>query len=138
MQNLKGCEILKKYSTGQREILLSFLRERPDQQFFIEEIYEQLCVSKDISLSTIYRNINKLVQEEEVRRFAKEGSRKFLYQYIGDTNCSEHLHLKCNVCGQIYHIDDESMNAILLSALKNNFMVDKKKSMLYGLCMSCR
>ena len=83
---------MKKYATDQREILLSFLREHPDQQFSIEEISEQLCIGNVISLSTIYRNINKLVEEEAVRRFAKEGSRKFLYQFIGDGTCSEQLH----------------------------------------------
>lgn len=134
---LKGSEFLKKYSTDQRELLLSFLREHPDQQISIEEIYEQLSVENDISLSTIYRNINKLVEEEAIRRFAMEGSRKFSYQYIGHANCSEQLHLKCNVCGQIYHIDNESSKAILLAALNKNFIIDKKKSMLYGLCMNC-
>lgn len=129
---------MKKYATGQREILLSFLRERPDQQFSIEEISEQLCIGNVISLSTIYRNINKLVEEEAVRRFAKEGSRKFLYQFIGDGTCSEHLHFTCNLCGQIYHMNDESMKLILLSALQNDFIIDKKKSMLYGLCRNCK
>lgn len=130
--------MMKKYATDQREILLSFLREHPDQQFSIEEISEQLCIGNVISLSTIYRNINKLVEEESVRRFAKEGSRKFLYQFIGDGNCSEHLHLTCNLCGQIYHVNDESMKIILLSALQNDFIIDKKKSLLYGVCRKCK
>lgn len=134
---LKG-DFMKKYSTDQREILLSFLKEHPDQQFSIEEISEQLCIGKVISLSTIYRNMNKLLEEESVRRFANEGSRKFLYQYVEDKNCSEHLHLKCNVCGQIYHINDKATKAILLSALQSDFIIDKKKSLLYGICKDCK
>ena len=129
---------MKKYATDQREMLLSFLREHPDQQFSIEEISNQLCIGKEISISTIYRNINKLVEEEAVRRFSKEGSRKFLYQFIGVGNCSEHLHLTCNLCGQIYHVNDESMKMILLSALQSDFIIDKKKSMLYGVCRKCK
>lgn len=129
---------MKKYATDQREMLLSFLREHPDQQFSIEEISNQLCIGKEISISTIYRNINILVEEEAVRRFAKEGSRKFLYQFIGVGNCSEHLHLTCNLCGQIYHVNDESMKMILISALQSDFIIDKKKSMLYGVCRKCK
>jgi len=123
--------------TEQRKQLLTFLKEHRDVQYSIEDIAEQLCTGSNISVSAVYRNMNKLVEEGSVARFAREGSRKFLYQYI-DKDCCEHLHLKCNKCGHIFHMEDGFMEIVLLTAVKNKFVIDKKKSILYGLCESCK
>lgn len=129
---------MKEYTTEQRKQLLSFLKEHCDQQFSIEEIAEQLCDGKNISISAVYRNMNKLVAEGAAARFAREGSRKFLYQYVGDRDCKDHLHLKCVKCGQIFHMDGESMEAVLGSVRRNHFEVDKKSTILYGSCDTCK
>ena len=129
---------MKAYSTEQRKQLLTFLEFHKDRQFSIEEIADFLCDSCNISISAIYRNMNKLVEEGLVVRHAKEGSRKFLFQYVGNRDCSEHLHLKCTSCGQIFHMDDTSMELIFLTAMKNHFIVDKRKTILYGSCDCCR
>ncbi len=131
---------MRSYMTEQRKLLLGFLKENTDNQYSIEEITEKLNSSteREISMSAVYRNIGKLVSEGHVRRFAKEGSRTFLYQYISCGNCENHLHMKCVKCSKILHMDDETTESMLVAAMaKSNFKIDEKKTMLYGVCDSC-
>lgn len=129
---------MKKYATEQRKILLSFLREHYDRQYSVEEIAERLYGIENISISSIYRNINSMVAEGAVRRFSADGSRKFLYQYIDGNDCHKHLHLKCESCGQIFHMDEKSMENILTAVMNSsNFNVDVSRTILYGLCEDC-
>ena len=121
-------------------MLLSFLKENTDRQFSIEEICEGVNQGggHDISLSAVYRNIAKLVEDGHVRRFMRDGSRTAVYQYIHCRNCEKHLHMKCVKCSKILHMDDEATETMLVAAMKkNNFKIDERKTMLYGVCDSC-
>lgn len=128
-----------KYATEQRAALLSFLRENCDRQFSVEELAEELCGRQDISISSIYRNVNQMVAEGYLAKLSQNNSRRFLYQYIGARVCEEHLHLKCQRCGRLFHMDDKSMESILSVVMKaNNFSIDREKTVLYGNCQKCR
>lgn len=127
---------MKPYATAQRKQLLAFFQKHPDRQFAVEEIAAQLNGS-GISVSSIYRNISKMVSDGFVQRTSPDGSRRFLYQYVGEAACSEHLHLKCEKCGHISHMDSAATEAILAATRQSNFRIDKKKSILYGSCKFC-
>lgn len=128
---------MKKYATEQRTLLHAFFEKHRDCQYTVEEIAKHLS-GNAISISAIYRNINDLVEEGLAGKFPSTGGRKFLYQYIGNETCSEHLHLKCNQCGQIFHMDDKSMEQLLLAAMKHDaFSIDRKRTVLYGSCKAC-
>jgi len=127
---------LREYLTEQRKRLVSFFQENYDRQLTVEEIEQTI---DGISVSAIYRNINHLVSEGAVRRFQQEGSRKFFYQYIGNGDCISHLHLKCDKCGNIFHMDTKAVEAIVKLVNENsNFYLDRSKTVLFGLCASCK
>jgi Fur family ferric uptake transcriptional regulator len=132
-----GVVLLKKYATAQRKLLLAFFDEHQGQQFSVEEIAGELCRINNISLSSIYRNINDMVAKGSLQRVPGEGGRRFLYQYIGGGDCSRHLHLKCEKCGQLFHLDEQSMEGMLAFAASNNAFHINKKNILYGSCRSC-
>ncbi len=126
---------MKGYETEQRRRLFSFFLDHPDTHFTIDELSRSV---EGISLSAIYRNISKMLDEGTVRRFQKDGCRKFLYQYVAGDECAGHLHLKCNSCGRILHMDQNIAQAIISAAKKNNrFEVDKAATIIYGRCISC-
>lgn len=126
---------MREYRTRQRESLLDFLAQNRDRQFSVEEI---AAAAGGISLSAVYRNINQLVAEDSVRRFQKEGSRKFRYQYMAGGGCEDCLHLKCEKCGGILHLDAESAELLERVLRKNqSFSLDRRRTVLFGCCASC-
>lgn len=127
-----------KYVTEQRQRMLAFLKANKDRQFSVEELAKQLCGANTVSVSAIYRNINAMVEAGLVSRFPAPGSRKFLYQYIGESDCMQHFHLKCEKCGQLFHLDNDAVEDILRAAMQQNaFRINKKKTVLYGACETC-
>lgn len=126
---------MKEYQTQQRSLLLTFFAENPDIQFTIEELKKQIA---GISISAVYRNINQMVAQGQVRRFQKEGSRKFCYQYIGNSACAGHLHMKCNCCGSISHLDTATEQAVQeVLRRSTRFQLDMGKTVLQGFCICC-
>lgn len=128
---------MKEYATGPRKQLLAFFKENHDKQFTVEEV-EAGMKDSAISVSSIYRNVNRMVEDGALQRFLGDGSRKSLYQYIGGSACSEHVHYKCDNCGLIFHMDHRSMEILNELAGKSEFVIDNKKTVLHGLCRRCR
>ena len=127
---------MKTYHTHQRTNLLSFLKENSDKAFTIEEIIASL--SEPISQSTVYRLMQKLVEENLVHRTVKGNSRSFVYQYISDEKCENHLHMKCTDCGKVYHLDS-GVTSIIQNNIKSNtsFEIDSH-TVLLGKCGDCK
>lgn len=130
------------YQTGQKRILLAYMKAHSDQAFTIEELCERLkketVMGPVPGKSTVYRIMPELVEEGLVKRFVKEHSRKFLYQMVCGEHCEKHLHMKCSVCGKLYHMEDEESEALLLQVMKkHHFQVDEGRTVLFGQCESC-
>lgn len=129
---------MKNYQTKPRMLLLNFFEEHCDAEYSIDAIAEELSGISDISLSAVYRNVDKMVSDGILKKVAKTGSRKFLYQYVGAKKCSGHLHLQCTKCGDISHMENGADEQKLKTTLqKNGFLVDENKTMLYGICKKC-
>lgn len=130
------------YQTEQKKILLAYMKAHSDRAFTIEELCEQMKEELNLKTvpgkSTVYRVMPELVEEGQVKRFVKGNSRKFLYQMMCGDHCSRHLHMKCSVCGKLYHMEDEESEALLLQVMqKHHFQVDEGKTILFGQCESC-
>lgn len=126
---------MKTYATEQRKKLFLFLEQNKDCQFTIEEIILHL---DEISESAVYRNMSKLLDEGLVQRYQKDGSRKYVYQYVGNAECTEHIHLKCDSCGQIVHANKQLTDFILDNIAKEaNFHVNILKTVFCGICENC-
>lgn len=130
------------YQTEQKKILLAYMKAHSDRAFTVEELCGRMkeelpgkCVP---GKSTVYRLMPALVQEGLVKRFTKENSRKFLYQMVCGEHCGKHLHMKCSVCGKLYHMEDEESEELLLQVMrKHHFRIDGGKTLLFGQCEEC-
>ena len=133
---------MSEYNTEQKKLLLDFLERNSDKSYTVDEIVEGIKNSSGehaLGKSTVYRLMTRLVEEKRVRRFAAEGSRRFLYRIIADDHCRNHLHLKCLQCGKILHLDRATSDALLASVkLTKNFAVSEEDTLLFGNCAECR
>ncbi len=130
---------MRKYNTGQRSRLLTFLEQHRDEPLSAEQIAERITSEGgEISLSAIYRNLERLEQDGSVRRSAAEDGRKAVYQYTGG-ECGEHLHLRCTDCGSMIHLDHPTTEALRDAAQScGGFSIDERKTVIYGRCSKCR
>lgn len=133
---------MARYQTEQKRILMAYLKAHSEESFTIEELCERMKKEPELTTvpgkSTVYRLIPELMEEGLVKRFVKENSRKFFYQMVSGEHCDKHLHMKCSVCGRLYHMEDEESEELLLQVLKrHHFKVDEGQTVLFGQCESC-
>lgn len=130
---------MRDYKTGPRRRLLSFLEQNLDEPLSAEQIAERITAEGgEISLSAIYRNLERLEQDGLVRRSASGDGRKAVYQYTGG-ECADHLHMQCVGCGHVIHLDHETTEALCSAARScGDFSIDERKTVLYGRCKDCK
>lgn len=131
-------KILAEYRTRQKELLLGFLQTQQDRPLSVEEIFDGISCTPDApGKSTVYRLINRLCEEGEVKRF--EEGKRFFYQLAGGEDCHHHLHLKCTGCGRLLHMD-HAQSEKLIEAIygEQGFTVSETETTLFGECGACR
>ncbi len=128
---------MKTYNTHQRKALIDFLQSNSEKAFTIEEIVNSMS-ENEISQSTAYRLMTKLVEDGLVHRTVKGNSRSFVYQFINNEKCEGHLHIKCTDCGKVYHLDHD-VSALIQNDIKKNtaFEIDSH-TVLLGKCSTCK
>lgn len=128
------------YHTAQKAMLLQFLSEHKDRAFTVEEVAQalQARTADAPAKSTLYRLMQRLVEEHAVKRLVRGNSRSFVYQLVSDEHCHFHLHLKCSQCGKFLHLDEglsrEMREKVRAAA---SFFVSNEDTVFFGLCADC-
>ena len=125
------------YNTEQRTSLLSFLTENPDKTFSAKEIAQALA-GKNISKSSVYRNLAELEAEQKIKRVTKAGSKESFYQFFDNSECKNHIHLSCTKCGKIFHLESEQTEKLVNEVEQaDGFEISREQTTLYGVCKDC-
>ena len=121
------------------------LKVTPQRVAIVEELYNNGHMNIDdlskkllskfpsVSLATIYKNINAMVEKVFLSE-VKIPNSKSVYELIK----TEHAHLVCSSCG---HIEDIMLDAtsVLEEASKlSSFKIDTTSIVLSGLCPNCK
>jgi Fur family peroxide stress response transcriptional regulator len=118
----------------QRELILETLKNfenHPTAEQLYLRVKDQL---PSLSLGTVYRNLNLLVELGEIRKVESVGSSSVRY----DARRDEHCHLVCISCNSITDIDLDYFST-LDDKIKNefNFIVKEHEVVLKGICSNC-
>lgn len=126
------------YMTHQREWILTFLEQTHDH-VTAEQVLDHLHRSGyKIARATIYRTLERLVEQGMVRKYILGDGKRACYQYAGAQSCHDHYHLKCESCGGLFHVECEfldDMNRHIRT--HHRFQINGAKTVLYGLCEAC-
>lgn len=121
-----------KYSR-QREAIKSFLQARLDHPT-ADTVYQNLREQDpNISLGTVYRNLNLLSDMGEIQKFAcGDGKEHF------DWNAEPHYHFVCRSCGAVQDIHMELIKEVETEAQKNTTARIEGHSIFFqGACEAC-
>ena len=115
----------------QRETILAELRKVKTHPT-ADQVYEMVRkILPRISLGTVYRNLNSLVEAGRVRRVSIPGKADRF-----DHTLRWHSHLYCNACGRVVDADvDEKQVMKLVRSQKG--VVQDCAVVLFGLCEAC-
>ncbi len=124
--------VTTKYSR-QREAIKEYLsqsKEHPTADTIYMDIRESY---PNISLGTVYRNLNLLVEMGEILRInGMDGSDRY------DGNTLKHYHFLCNKCKRVLDIEMEAIDHINSTANKNfSGKVEGHIAYFFGKCNEC-
>ena len=123
------------YNTHQKDLIISVIKNY-EKEFTIKDIHNELKDS--VGLTTIYRLVDKLVSDGIINKSIGSDNTTY-YEYLGECSCHNHFYLKCEKCGEMIHIDCdciESLSNHIVS--EHNFLLDRGKIIIKGICKKCR
>lgn len=127
------------YSTRTRSALLDILESHKDTSISAEEVLDALRQrGLEVNKTTVYRNLERMVEDGSVHKFSSEDGKRAFYQ-LSEGTCSDHLHLQCSVCGKVEHLDCDFMKSFEEHVRREHgFSLSCKGSIIYGVCKACQ
>lgn len=127
----------KKYNTRHGESVSATVKSFNGAHFTAEEfLLKSRERGENMGLSTVYRQLDKLVKNGSIRKFSSSAGESACYQEI-NTNC-DHFHLRCVKCGKLEHLSCTVLASISQHVeLDHGFKIDPSKTVFYGVCKEC-
>lgn len=122
-----------KYS-HQREAILQFLKTRTDHPT-ADTVYHSIKQTiPNISLGTIYRNLNQLADSGIILRLPCDGKTDHF-----DAFTHPHCHFMCRSCGAVKDIPLNPTDILIQKAeALSDDHIEAASVLFYGICASCR
>lgn len=121
-----------KYSRQRESIKASLMcrHDHPTADALYASIREEF---PNISLGTVYRNLNLLVETGEIRKLTcGDGADHF------DGNTNDHYHFICSECNHIYDMEISSLQSLDEKAQEvAPGQIDSHYVLFYGTCNQC-
>lgn len=127
------------YNTKQRELVLQCIKDCAGHITALEIVRKLDDEGTPVGIATVYRQLDKLVKSNIIRKFTSLDGESACYQIISELHrCDEHFHLKCTGCGDLIHMDCDFMDEMDEHIKSHHgFTVDSSKTVLYGCCKKC-
>ena len=121
-------------STPQLALVLDAVRNSGTEHPTAELVYERVRrVLPSISLGTVYRNLQRLVEEGRIGA-AHLGARSLHY----DPTATPHDHFVCRQCGRVEDLMESAPEPVRRAAEYAGHDVTSHTLVLYGRCRACR
>jgi len=128
------------YHTKQGEAVLDFLESQGGAYVTAAQVVAHFQHGNAlISRTTVYRQLERLVQEGKARKHTFDGILGTCYQYVQLLpQEQEAYHLKCEECGVIYDLKCHEVHLVSQHIFQSHaFRVDDSKTVFYGTCQNC-
>lgn len=133
---------MARYKTRQMEELLNYMSGVKGSHVTVNDISEHFKNNDiKVGMTTIYRNLEKLVEDGYVAKYIIDGTSSACFEYIDDKPDEINeicYHCKCEQCGRIIHLHcNEVENLRQHMTKQHDFKLNPKRTVFYGLCSEC-
>ena len=94
-----------------------------------------------IGQSTIYRNLESLVDEGIIKKYIVDGNTPACFEYVKQDSQEDLefcFHCKCEKCGKLIHLHCDELDAIQVHLITDHhFKLNPVRTVFYGLCEQC-
>lgn len=96
-----------------------------------------------IGIATIYRQLDRLVEEGAVNKYMVDAVTGACYEFKGEHGGeSAYVHGKCEKCGKVVHLGRKTIESLMRSISGaepgGGFELDCSRTLFYGICKDCR
>lgn len=131
------------YQTRQMKELREFLASTDGKHVTVKDICRYFDeAGRPVGTATVYRNLEKLVEEGIVAKYSADPSDSACFSYIGSGEECCHpvcFHLKCQKCGRLIHLECDEITSLSEHMLRaHGFELNPVRTVFYGLCEDCR
>lgn len=122
-------------NTKQKQMILTILKEA-DRPMSINEIYSQIVLQlPKIAKSTIYRNIDSLLNQSLIDKYHFE-DKEIFYRIKADQ--SEHKHFViCDECKKVFDLPSCPIHALEDAMEGEGFIIRDHQIQITGICKAC-
>ena len=125
------------YNTRQRELILDYIKKNAKKHLTADDIADALK-AEQVGKTTVYRYLEKLCEQNIVRKFILSEGKSACYQYNDEKQCHDHFHMKCLKCGKLFHLECDHLKDIAAHISKmHDFTIDSSRTVFYGICGEC-
>lgn len=119
--------------TKQRKLILDRLRESKSHPTATEVFDEVRMELPNISLGTVYRNLDVLSRQGYIRKIETCGDQKRF-----DAVTWDHLHVICSRCGKVRDVEGEfDLDVDKLAGIDSDFTITGVRFEIIGVCPDC-
>lgn len=129
------------YKTKQGDELRSYLESVPDRHITAADVCDYFRRSgKSIGMATVYRQLERMVDEGIVAKYNIDPNSPACFQYLGQhSGESVCYHCKCQVCGRLIHMRCQELPELQKHIWEHHgFAIDPVRTVFYGVCQQCR
>jgi len=120
-------------STKQRQMILDIVNEHRDHPSADEIYLEVRTRDHKISRGTVYRNLNLLVEDEQIKHVKLSGADRFDWQK------DSHYHMICVGCGKLTDLPITYRNELdFETAEKTGYENVIHRTIFEGICSECK
>jgi Fe2+ or Zn2+ uptake regulation protein len=122
-------------NTKQKQLILTILNES-GRPMSINEIYGQIVLElPKIAKSTIYRNIDSLLNQNLIDKYHLKDNEIF---YRIKANRNEHKHVViCDDCKKVFDLPSCPIHAIEDAMVGEGFIIKDHQIQINGICKNC-
>ena len=119
-------------NTKQKQLILETLKKNKNHPTILELYDEIKNIDDSVGQATVYRNVNKLVEEGKVKKIITDSGCHY------DSDCNIHYHLECDKCGKIIEVFDEKyFSMIRRLEAEYSIKIEDSNVLFKGICDKC-